>query len=297
MAKGEKLAFVLGGGGARGALQVGALRALYEGGYRPDLWVGTSIGAANAALLAVFGFSPPGLERLEEVWRDAAQRDLLPPHFLRTTVRFLLGSPRAREKPLSRIREFFLAHGLRPEITFGDLETPLVLVAADLASFDPVYYGRDPEESVLEGLLASLALPPWVTPLRVRDRLLMDGGLVSTLPIEAALSRGATQIIALNLADPRLVGAVEGADRSGVGPLLARMLATVEYRQIYLEARLAKERGVPLFVLNLRAREPVPLWDFRRSRALMEEGYRQARRQIERWPDQRRSSQRMTGTD
>jgi len=37
------LAFVLGGGGARGALQVGALRALFEAGFKPDLLVGTSI--------------------------------------------------------------------------------------------------------------------------------------------------------------------------------------------------------------------------------------------------------------
>jgi predicted patatin/cPLA2 family phospholipase len=43
------LAFVLGGGGVRGALQVGALRALFEANYQPDLLVGISIGAANAA--------------------------------------------------------------------------------------------------------------------------------------------------------------------------------------------------------------------------------------------------------
>lgn len=155
---------MLGRGGARGALQVGALRALYEAGYRPDLWVGTSIGAVNAAYLAVHGFTPEGLQGLEEAWHDAARRDLLPSNFLRTTVRFLLGSPRARERQLVRFREFFVEHGIRPEITFGDLELPLVLVATDLARFDPVYYGRNPSESVLEGLLASLAIPPWVTP-------------------------------------------------------------------------------------------------------------------------------------
>ena len=275
---------MLGSGGARGALQVGALRALYEAGYRPDLLVGTSIGAANAAYLAVHGFTPEGLRGLEEVWHDAAGRDLLPSNFLRITVRFLLGSPRARERQLARFREFFIEHGIRPEVTFGDLAIPLVLVATDLSRFDPVYYGRDPSESVLEGLLASIAIPPWVTPLERKGQLLMDGGLLSILPIEPALSRGATRIVALNLADPRDVDAVASADRSGIGPLLTRMLVAVEYRQIYLEARLAKERGVPLFVLNLRAREPVPLWDFRRSHELMEEGYEQARRQIARWP-------------
>ncbi len=51
--KRKKLAFVLSGGGARGALQVGALRALLEAGIKPDMLVGTSIGAANAALFAL----------------------------------------------------------------------------------------------------------------------------------------------------------------------------------------------------------------------------------------------------
>ncbi len=287
-ARAGKLAFVLGGGGARGALQVGALRALYEAGYRPDVLVGTSIGAANAAFVAIHGFTPDALEGLEGVWRDAARRELLPASFLRLTARLLLGRPRqAQDRTRARIRAFLVAHGIDPALTFGALKVPLVLVATDLSRFEPVLYGRDPDAPVLEGLLASMAIPPWVAPLRVGDRLLMDGGLLSNLPIEPALSQGATRVIALSLADPR--GADDGASPDaggvGVGPLLTRMLVAVEYRQMYLEARLAKERGVPLFVLNLRAKEPVPIWDFRRAAALIEEGYEQARRQIARWPD------------
>jgi len=49
MSRKHRLAFVCGGGGARGALQVGALRALVERGWQPDFLVGTSIGAVNAA--------------------------------------------------------------------------------------------------------------------------------------------------------------------------------------------------------------------------------------------------------
>ena len=59
------LAFVLGGGGARGAMQVGALRALIEAGLKPDLLVGTSIGAVNATGLALWGVSLAGIEALE----------------------------------------------------------------------------------------------------------------------------------------------------------------------------------------------------------------------------------------
>src|SRR5258708_27938392 len=62
--------FVLSGGGARGALQVGALRALLEAGQRPDVVVGTSIGAWNGALLAC---DPTlgGVDAIEAAWRGA----------------------------------------------------------------------------------------------------------------------------------------------------------------------------------------------------------------------------------
>ena len=71
----SKLAFVLGGGGSRGALQVGALFALLERGLQPDLLVGTSIGAVNAAFLALNGFSKESLELLCGTWHKAAALD------------------------------------------------------------------------------------------------------------------------------------------------------------------------------------------------------------------------------
>jgi NTE family protein len=85
----KQLAFVLGGGGSRGALQVGALRALLEAGYRPDLWVGTSIGAVNATFLALRGFNQESLTALVGVWQDAVRADLLPSNYLWLTIRTL----------------------------------------------------------------------------------------------------------------------------------------------------------------------------------------------------------------
>jgi len=67
----QSLAFVLAGGGARGALQVGARSALLEAGIRPDLLVGTAIGAINAAFLGLHGFTPEALDLLEAAWFTA----------------------------------------------------------------------------------------------------------------------------------------------------------------------------------------------------------------------------------
>jgi len=272
------LAFVLGGGGARGALQAGALRALLEPGLRPDLWVGTSAGAVNATYLAVHGFTAKTLTDLEAAWREAADAELLPANYLWLTVRVLFNRIGARSE--HRMRDFFVAHGLKPNLRFGELEgVRLILVAADLNARCAVLYGTDPDQLVLEGLLASTALPPWVHPLEKDGRLLMDGGVVSNLPIEPALAQGATEIVALDLTDPRSLDPVA----QGFGPFLNRLTNTVEQRQIDLELALARARRVPVHRLVLQAEKPVAIWDFSHPDELMARGYEIARREIARW--------------
>ena len=288
---GPCLAFVLGGGGARGALQMGALRALLEADIHPDLLVGTSVGAANAAHLAVRGFTAETLEGLEATRHDAMEADLLPANYLWLTVRILFN--RANLRPFHhRFRDFFVVHGLDPELRFGDLSGPrLILVAADLDEHRPVLYGEEPSQSILEGLLASTALPPWVRPLQVGEHFLMDGGVISNLPIEPALSSGATEIIALDLFDPRFLG----PEVHGFGPFLAQLLVTVEQRLIDLEMALAEERGVPVHHLALRGEQPVATWDFSHTEELIARGYAIAKRTIAGWPRRRRTRHRWLG--
>ena len=197
----ERVAFVLGGGGSRGALQVGALRALLEHEIYPDMLVGTSAGAINATFLAMNGFTKQAISELESAWDDAAQGDLLPANYLWLTVRAVFN--RARIYPTQRLRDFFIDHGVTPEMRFVELSGPqLIQVAADLKNYRPYLYGIDPEQSILEGLIASTALPPWLMPLEVQDHFLIDGGVISNLPVEAALTHGATRIYAFDLSDP-----------------------------------------------------------------------------------------------
>ncbi|MGO9784676.1 MAG: patatin-like phospholipase family protein, partial [Streptosporangiaceae bacterium] len=62
-------AFVLGGGGVLGAHEVGMLQALAEAGIRPDIVVGTSVGAINGAFVAADPVGAAG--RLSELWKGA----------------------------------------------------------------------------------------------------------------------------------------------------------------------------------------------------------------------------------
>ncbi len=272
------LAFVLGGGGARGALQVGALRALLEANIRPDLLVGTSIGAVNAAHLALRGVTMPSIDELARSWTDAATANLLPSNLFWLIVCALFA--KAATQSYRRLKEFFVAHGLSPEFRFGDIrDVRLILVAADLNTGKTVLFGQDPEDLVLEGVLASSALPPWVRPLEKDGHALVDGGAISGMSIHSALEEGATEIVALDLDDRRSIS----PNARGFLPDLSRFLAAMQQHQVEMELALAHARGVPVRRLALQGKTPVPIWDFRRTKELIELGYVLACEEISRW--------------
>jgi NTE family protein len=271
----DRLAFVLGGGGARGALQVGALQALLEAGLQPDILVGTSIGAVNAAFLALHGVNLEGVRQMVSAWDDASTANLLPSNYLWLTVRALFNRP--GEQTLNRMQDFFISHGLTPGLRFGDIQSVrLIIVAADLNEGNTVLYGLHPEDSILEALLATTALPPWVKPLQMRDRLLMDGGVVSNLPIEPALRVDAKEIIAMSLNDSRDIT----ADSDGFGSFISRLFNIVEQRQLTLEFALAEAKGVKIHRLDLLAEEHVPIWQFENFHDLIDRGYEITQREL-----------------
>ena len=273
----KKLAFILSGGGARGALQVGALYALLECELQPDLIIGVSIGAANATCLALNGFSKESLDNLVSIWHRATLADLLPANYIWLTVRAMFG--RSSKDPSSHLKNFLITSGINPDIRFADIHTPqLYFVSSDLNTGKPIIHGEQLEDKVLDALLLSTALPPWFIPDRKQGRYLMDGGFVSNLPVESALNIGATEIVALDLIDPREMSYVG----DGIRGFVDRMIYSVETRQKDLELELAKARGIPLLYLGLSGERQIPIWDFQYTDELITRGYDLARQVINR---------------
>ncbi len=264
----KRLAFVLSGGGSRGALQVGALYAVLEAGLQPDFLIGASIGAVNATFLALNGFSHSSLDRLAAAWREANTTDMFPSNYLWLTVRAMFG--RSSPDPSRRLQDFFILHGITPELCFRQLDQlQLYIVSTDLNTGQPILHGGEPHENVLDALLLSTALPPWFMPVRRQERYLMDGGVVSNLPVEQALKAGATQVVALDLTDAREV--LGQGDR--VREFLDRLIFSVEKRQLDLELELAEARGIPTLYLDLTGETPIPIWDFQHTDELILQGY------------------------
>jgi NTE family protein len=278
----KKLAFALSGGGSRGALQVGALYALLEHRLQPDLLIGASIGAANASFLALNGFTRDSLDQLAAIWREAISSELLPANYIWLTVRAMFG--RSSTDPSRHLRDFIIANGITPELCFSDIKQPqLILVSSDLNTAKPVLHGEHPEDLVLDALLLSTALPPWFMPVNKKGRYLMDGAVISHLPVEPAIKIGATEIVGLDLSASLEI--LDAGD--GVRGFFNRLIRSVERRQIDLELEVAKARGIPVLYVGLQLESSIPIWDFHHTDELIARGYDITMRVIE---DQRLTS-------
>ena len=191
------LAFVLSGGGSRGALQVGALKALVEAGIRPDMVVGTSIGSVNGAFFAADP-TLAGIEKLEAIWHQLEDAVIFPGSKGVALLRFIRG--RSSLYPNDEVQE--ILQETLPCSRFDELSIPCYAVAIDIDSGEIVAFGDKKGDQLEDGLMSSMALVPAHPPWEVGERRFIDGGFGAVLPVRQAIERGATQIIALHLRTP-----------------------------------------------------------------------------------------------
>lgn len=177
--------FVLGGGGALGAFQVGGLLALAEAGVLPDALFGCSAGALNAAFLA----SDPSLERaraLADWWSDSSSRRVLAPGRW-SQVRGMVSAVASRADALldeGPLRVLVSTHVGAHDVS--ELAVPLTVTTTCLDCGVAVHADRGP---LTDLLVASCSLPGLFPPVRLPDgHLHVDGGVVCGVPIEAALA-------------------------------------------------------------------------------------------------------------
>ncbi|MGH2747747.1 MAG: patatin-like phospholipase family protein [Actinomycetota bacterium] len=187
----DRVAFVFSGGGPLGALQVGALQALFEHGVTPDLAVGTSVGALNATFVA-FDPTIEGVVRLEGIWRALGDGDLFPGgRFKASWARMLVRGNRVFEN--SGIRR--LVESRLGRATFEEAQIPLAVVTTDLETGAEKVFSTG---EVLEPVVASTAMPGVFPPVEIDGRMYIDGGVANNVPIAPAVSLGARTIYVMN---------------------------------------------------------------------------------------------------
>ncbi|MDY7106104.1 MAG: patatin-like phospholipase family protein [Actinomycetota bacterium] len=187
----ETTAFVLGGGGNLGALQVGMLRALTEHDIVPDVVLGCSVGAINGA---AFSADPTvrGVRRMEALWRRVPEFDIMPSRRIPPAVNLgRRGGAIFENDGLRRMLEAGL-----PVDRFEQLALPFQCVAAEVDTARERWFTTGP---LIEPVLASAALPTIYPMVTIDGRRYLDGGLVDDIPISRAVALGCRQIFVLHI--------------------------------------------------------------------------------------------------
>jgi NTE family protein len=178
-----KIGLVLGGGAARGFAHIGVIKTLESHGIVPDLVVGTSAGSLVASLYAA-GNNGYALHKLALDMDEAAISDWSVPLFAKM-------SGVIKGEAVQNYVNRTVANA-----PIEKLKLPFGAVATDLNTGQPVLFRRGNTGMAVR---ASSAVPGVFQPVRIGERLYVDGGLVSPVPVRFAREMGADFVIAVNI--------------------------------------------------------------------------------------------------
>jgi NTE family protein len=290
-----KIGLALGGGAARGWAHIGVLKALRDAGIKPDIIVGTSIGAVVGACHAA-----GHLDALEDFARDLTRRRIFGYLDFNFAGTALINGQKLCDR---------LEHHLG-DLNIEDLATRFTAVATELGSGHEIWLSRG---RLSDAVRASYALPGIFRPVKINGRWLFDGALVNPIPVSVARAHGARYVIAVNLnfdvcgrgtivphleADPSEepqpeAPPVTGKNGTAVRRLLKRQVigkgeATPGISTVMVEAfnivqdRIARSRlagDPPDAMINLRLSD-LGLFDFHRADELIRRGEEATRRHL-----------------
>ncbi len=182
----KNIGLALGGGAVRGAAHVGVLHALEEAEIKPDYIAGTSIGAFVAAFYA-FG---KGWEEINEIASELRWVDI-------TRISLSRYGLLSNDK----IRDLIIKH--IGDISIEDSDIPLAIVATNAANGEKVVIKKGP---LTTAVLASTCIPGIFSPIEEGDKMLVDGGIVESVPINTVREMGAKYVIGVDLNSKHAIG-------------------------------------------------------------------------------------------
>src|SRR3984885_7180961 len=178
------------------------LRALSEAGVRPDIVVGTSIGAVNGAFVAA---DPDrAAELLAELWGGESLGMVFSETVFGRAVRLARSGTHLHAiEPLAKL----LADKL-PASDFTDLVLPFQCVAASIEDATARWFSSGP---IVPAVMASCAVPGLLPPVEIDGAHYFDGGLVDSIPVGRAIALGASTVYVLQVG--RIESPLEGPTR------------------------------------------------------------------------------------
>ena len=185
----KTISLVLGSGGARGLAHIGVIRTLERHGWR----IGTISGSSIGALIGGF-YAAGKLDEYAEWVQELTEFNVL--RYL--DVAWGGAGMLKGEMLMQTLQDFVGTHRIE------DLPIPLTIVATDVLTRKEVWLRRG---DLFDAIRASIAVPTVFTPHLIKDRPLLDGGILNPVPIAPTLQDPTDAIIAVSLSGvPKRVG-------------------------------------------------------------------------------------------
>ncbi len=252
---------VLGAGGLKGLAHVGVLAALEEYDFLPNDLVGCSVGA----LIAAAWCTGVSAAELKEIALELRRRDLFRIAHTEMAFRRMRSPSLYRREPLERFID-----GLLGDVTFDELDRPLLVNTVNLNSGSQVFWGAPglSDVRVADAVFASCALPGYLPPREIRGRFYMDGATVSNLPVGVAAARGHDLVMGVDVGSSEVLRA--DTQEAGFAAVYARAIEIAV--QTMRTTALLQWQEPPLVLLQPRV-EHVPMLSFEHTHELIEKGY------------------------
>jgi NTE family protein len=271
MKKIKKIGLALGGGGARGCAHIGVIKALLEAGIQIDYIAGTSIGSLVGGI-----FAAGKIDELERILLKTRWQDVVK-HF----------------DPVIPIKGLFegkkivkLLEKILIKLKIKNLSIPYVAVATDLVTGKEIHIK---DGGIINAIRASIAIPGIITPLKLKNRYLIDGGVTNPLPVNVVRKMGADIVIAVDL-NHSFLKKSRYSKRNYPKNLLVKWLTperpniidVIESSIFVMEDELTQKNLIthkPDFLIqpNLGT---TSIFDFHEAKKLIKEGYNQTKKII-----------------
>ena len=207
-----RIGLVLSGGGSRGMAHIGVLQVLEDNEIPIDLIIGSSIGSVIGGMYASGYTCEEMISLLEtidwaDIYRDDTQRTTLFPSQKNEKDRYLFSIrfnglnpyiPSAftpGHKVMTFLSDLVLKAKYQARSDFDNLKIPFRAVSTDLVSGKLIVLKQG---NLAEAINASLAVPLLFSPVSLDTMLLVDGGLLSNLPVDVAKNEGMDVVIAVD---------------------------------------------------------------------------------------------------
>ena len=256
------VAFVFSGGTSLGAVQVGMLMGVFEANIVPDLLVGTSVGAINAASVGQ-GFTKSRLQHLASIWSGLKTSDVFGRPGLKSALSLVSGrGALSSADNLLRLLETHLPN------SHSDLVIQTAVVATEFLTGSPVMLSKG---DLVLNVLASSAIPMIFPSVTVGGRQLVDGGVVAHVPLAQAEMLGAQTMVVFDAGYPCKLAKLPKGPKEKALHYITLML----HRQSFGLLSLLNQN---LTVIYLPAPCPldVPAYDFSQGSRLISAGFESA---------------------